>query len=106
MEGGENPDKPYWFVAGLDERALQALPLSLLSGRMPQNSAEVVVPLHAETNGGVAVSLGDMLSLALFERTDEGKRSASTIRSARAGDAAPCRGAELYRRRHLPAARL
>ncbi len=73
MEGGENPDKPYWFVAGLDERALQALPLSLLSGRMPQNSAEVVVPLHAETNGGVAVSLGDMLSLALFERTDGGE---------------------------------
>lgn len=72
LEGGQNPDKPYLFVSGWDESAFAALPLTLLSGRLPKNSSEILVPAHVAANGGVKIALGDSLSLSLGNRVQDG----------------------------------
>ncbi|WMM26264.1 ABC transporter permease [Tissierella sp. MB52-C2] len=68
LEGGQNPDKPYLFVTGWNEEALDALPIKLLSGRLPENSSEVVIPAHIAANGGVKISVGDTLTLSVGNR--------------------------------------
>jgi len=68
LEGGQNPDKPYLFISGWNEEALNALPIKLLSGRMPENGSEVVIPAHIAANGGVKISVGDTLTLSLGKR--------------------------------------
>lgn len=68
LDGGTNSDKPYLFIAGFYEETFDTLPVTLLSGRMPQNDREVLVPAHVATNGGVKLSVGEILSLAVGER--------------------------------------
>ncbi|WP_273485148.1 ABC transporter permease [Desulforamulus ruminis] len=68
LKGGQNPDKPYLFVAGFNKEAFSALPVELLSGRLPENSSEILVPAHVAANGGVKISVGDTLSLAVGTR--------------------------------------
>ena len=68
LEGGQNPDKPYLFVTGWNEEALDALPIKLLSGRLPENSSEVVIPAHIAANGGVKILVGDTLTLSVGNR--------------------------------------
>lgn len=63
LEGGENPDKPYLFIAGFNKDTFDALPIDLLSGRLPENSNEIVAPAHVSSNGGVKISVGDTLTL-------------------------------------------
>ena len=57
LEGGQNPDKPYLFLAGFPEETFEAMPLELILGRLPENDSEVVVPAHVASNGGVKLSL-------------------------------------------------
>lgn len=68
MEGGQNPDKPYWFLTGFTDAAFDQLPLTLLEGRPPETPGEVLVPAHALTNGGARVAVGDTLTLELGAR--------------------------------------
>ncbi len=68
LEGGKNPAKPYLFISGWSKQALDTLPIKLLSGRLPENSNEVVIPAHIASNGGVKISLGDTLTLPVGSR--------------------------------------
>lgn len=68
LDDGINPDKPYLFIAGFNKEAFDSLPIHLVSGRLPQNNREVVVPAHVTANGGVKVGVGDTLSLAVGNR--------------------------------------
>lgn len=68
LSAGKNPDKPYLFVTGLDPAAFKQLPLHLLSGRLPENSQEVLIPAHLAANGGVHFALGDTMTLTIGER--------------------------------------
>lgn len=68
LDGGINEYKPYLFIAGLDEVCMDALPVNLLSGRLPENSGEVIVPAHVASNGGVSYTVGDTVTLALGQR--------------------------------------
>lgn len=70
LPGGQNPDKPYLFLAGFERETFDTLPVNLLSGRLPENSGEVVVPAHVASNGGVEISLGDTITLKVGSRTD------------------------------------
>ena len=74
LDGGQNPDKPYLFVTGWNEEALHALPIKLLSGRLPENSSEVVLPAHIAANGGVKISVGDTLTLSVGNRMISGQK--------------------------------
>lgn len=68
LKGGQNPDKPYLFIAGFNEEAFSTLSVELLSGRFPENSSEIMIPAHVAANGGVKISVGDTLTLALGTR--------------------------------------
>lgn len=72
LPGGENPDKPYLFLAGMDDDALETLAVELLSGRLPQDSGEVLIPTHLASNGGVRLAIGDTLTLSIGYRVDAG----------------------------------
>lgn len=68
LEGGKNPDKPYLFIAGFSRETFNTLPVHLVSGRLPENSGEILVPAHVAANGGVTLAVGDSLSLAVGSR--------------------------------------
>ncbi|MBT9778464.1 FtsX-like permease family protein [Clostridium sp. MCC353] len=70
LKGGENPEKPYLFIAGFGRETFDHLPIKLLSGRLPENSGEILVPAHLEANGGVNFSVGDTLTLDVGNRMD------------------------------------
>lgn len=72
LEGGKNPDKPYLYVMGFDDAALDMLAIDLLSGRLPQTADEILVPAHVAANGGVKLAVGDTLTLSLGYRVDAG----------------------------------
>lgn len=70
LDGGKSPEKPYLFIAGFSEEAFDTLPIRLISGRLPENSGEILVPAHVAAKGGVKFSVGDTLSLAVGSRMD------------------------------------
>jgi len=68
LDGGKNPDKPYLFIAGFSQEAFDTLPINLLSGRLPDNSGEILVSAHVEANGGIRYQVGQTLSLDVGSR--------------------------------------
>ncbi len=70
LDGGKSPEKPYLFIAGFGEEAFDTLPITLISGRLPENSEEILVPAHVAAKGGVRFTVGDTLSLAVGSRMD------------------------------------
>lgn len=85
LDGAKSPEKPYLFIAGFSEDTFNTLPVRLISGRMPENSKEVLVPAHIAIKGGVRFKVGDTLSLAVGTRTD-GDRNLSQHDPYRPGD--------------------
>lgn len=74
LENVQNKYKPYLYLIGFDQEALNDWGLKLIEGRMPQNSNEIVVPKHLEENGGITYHVGDKLTLNLGKRlTDDGE---------------------------------
>lgn len=73
LEDSKNADKPYLFLSGWDQKAFDTLPLELLSGRLPENNNEVLIPAHLASNGGVKISVGDTVTLAVGSRMSEGR---------------------------------
>ncbi|KAJ53174.1 putative ABC transport system permease protein [Clostridium tetanomorphum] len=73
LKGGKSPEKPYVFIAGFSKEAFDNLPLTLISGRMPENSGEVLVPSHVAIKSGVRFKVGDKLSLAVGNRMNGNK---------------------------------
>lgn len=62
-----NKNKPYVFVLGCDETFMQRMPVRLVSGRLPQNASELIIPEHL-VNAESGYSVGDTLTLELGER--------------------------------------
>lgn len=73
LENSQNPEKPYFFVAGYDEKAFQAFPVYVISGRLPQNDREVVVSGGVKSAGGAELEIGSVLTLELGDRTGDGR---------------------------------
>ena len=73
LEVRKNPKKPYLFIAGFSKKAFDTLPITLVSGRLPKNSGEIVVPMSVEVKGGVKFEVGDTLSLAVGSRINGNK---------------------------------
>lgn len=74
LAGGQNEYKPYLYVTAWDNDMFDTLPVHLTAGRLPENGREILIPEHVATNGGVAYSLGDTLTLQLGYREWEGQR--------------------------------
>lgn len=73
LEGGRNSEKPYLFVAGFSDKTFENLPLKLISGSLPQNSNEILIPEHIAIKDGIRFNVGDKLSLDLGSLTDDKK---------------------------------
>ena len=73
LEGLKSPEKPYLFIAGFSQEAFNTLPISLISGRLPENSEEILVPTHVAAKGGVRFTPGDTLNLSVGSRLDGNK---------------------------------
>lgn len=73
IEDGKNANKPYLFVAGFDQETYDNLPITLSSGRLPENDTEILVPSHLKDNAEVTISVGDTLSLNVGSRLREDK---------------------------------
>lgn len=68
LEGGKTPEKPYLFLAGYSQETFDMLPVTLISGRLPENSSEILVTAKIEKEGGVSYSIGDTLTLLVGQR--------------------------------------
>lgn len=68
LPGGTDPNRPYLFLDGFYKDTFRSLPITLLSGRLPENSGEVVVSGSVSTKGGVPLKTGDKLTLAVGSR--------------------------------------
>ncbi|NOV80361.1 ABC-type antimicrobial peptide transport system permease subunit [Clostridium saccharobutylicum] len=53
LNNGKTPNKPYLFIAGFSKQAFDTLPVNLISGRLPENNNEILVPMSVEVHGGL-----------------------------------------------------
>lgn len=73
LSDSRNADKPYFFLVGYDREAMETMPLTLLSGRLPEHGGEVLVSGSAVSDGGAQVKVGDTLTLNLGSRMKDGE---------------------------------
>ena len=73
-EAGENPNKPYFFIAGFSQKTFDALPVTLVSGRLPDNDREILLSGKATTEVSASYALGDTISLAVGSRLEGDKK--------------------------------
>lgn len=68
LDGGQNPEKPYLFIAGFQQETFDILPTTLISGRLPENDEEILVSARIEIDSGVSYKVGDTISLSVGKR--------------------------------------
>lgn len=75
LKGCTNESKPYLGVYGIQKDFTQLMPIHITSGRMPENSSEILLPNHLAYNGGIEYELNDTLKLNPGTRiNDQGER--------------------------------
>lgn len=69
----KNEFKPYMYVVGGDiNNFFEMLPIHLVSGELPIDSTEIILPEHLSSNGGLTYKVGDTITLELGDRTLDG----------------------------------
>lgn len=68
LQGSINKNKPYLHIEAYSQEGFKNMPIHLREGRLPRNSGELLISSHVDTNGGVAFTLGEKVSLELGER--------------------------------------
>lgn len=66
--GSFNTYKPYLYIAGIPKDFTDTMPIKLIEGRLPENSNEIVIPEHLNSNGGVKLELGQTVTLKVGQR--------------------------------------
>lgn len=72
LTNSNNEYKPYLFVQGVDATFTETMPIHIISGRLAENSSEIILPEHLWQNGGVQYQIGDVLTMELGERSVNG----------------------------------
>ena len=72
-EDTDNPEKPYLFLAGFTQETFDALPITLMSGRLPEHSREVIISAKAVSEGGISYGVGDTITVSVGNRLKNGK---------------------------------
>ncbi len=68
-----NEFKPYLYVLAADPTGFfDSMPVHLVSGRLPENAREILIPAHALSNGGLQYALEDTLTLDIGDRLLDG----------------------------------
>ncbi len=69
----KNEYKPYMYVIGGDaDNYFEMLPIHLVSGKLPTNKGEIILPEHALTDGGLKYKVGDTITLEIGNRVLDG----------------------------------
>ena len=68
LKDSNNNYKPYAYVKSFDEYSLKNLSIRLVSGRLPENENEILIPTHLKTNGRIQLSIGDEIKLDIGKR--------------------------------------
>ena len=71
-DGCENEFKPYIYLLGAGKDVDSTLQIHIISGEYPSSAAEILLPEHLYTNGGVKYSIGDTVTLELGQRMFDG----------------------------------
>ncbi len=69
----KNPYKPYFYVKAFAEDSLKNLGVHLVEGRMPENSSEILISSHLNTNAGIKLAIGSKISLHMGNRIFDGE---------------------------------
>lgn len=72
LDGAKSVEKPYLFLAGFTDETFNQLPVTLISGRFPQNDTEIIVPNHISIKADVRIPVGETLRLAVGRREADG----------------------------------
>ncbi len=64
----ENAYKPYAYINAINKDDYNKFGFTLVSGRMPNNSREIVIPKHLDDNGKLKLNIGDTITLNVGER--------------------------------------
>lgn len=73
LDGAKSEQKPYLFVAGFTDETAQMLPISLISGRLPKNDTEILIPEHVAIKADVQIPVGSTLNVSVGNREKDGK---------------------------------
>ncbi len=92
-----NEYKPYLLVESIDDGIEDMLSVRLVSGRLPENENEILLPAHLASNGGVHYSEGDTLKIALGQRVDESGAALSAFSAIEDGKTELIRAAKEHR---------
>ena len=79
LEGGSNSYKPYIYIGAVNNDFFDNMPVKLVSGRLPENNTEILLPEHIEYNGGVEFSLGQEITLDVGHRVMQRGDSTQTL---------------------------
>ena len=71
LENSQNENKPYLYLLGLDDYAIENSGLKLINGRMPENENEIALSEHIMSNGRVEFKLGDTITLNVGKRVTQ-----------------------------------
>lgn len=66
LTGSQNSSKPYVLVSEASKELLENF--TLLQGRLPQSSDEIVISNHIKNNGGVTYKIGDSVTYNIGKR--------------------------------------
>ncbi|MBQ8605825.1 MAG: ABC transporter permease [Clostridia bacterium] len=69
--GSENTYKPYLYIASMSDGFADMVAINLKSGRLPENSGEIILPYHLFENGNVKIQSGQTLDLQAGIRKKE-----------------------------------
>lgn len=70
LEESKNEYKPYAYITAFDQSSLDNLAINIVSGRLPKNENEIVIPTHLKTNGRINYKIGDTITLEVGKRVD------------------------------------
>lgn len=75
----KSPEKPYYFIVGYNDKSFQNLPVTLISGRLPENNREVIISGSIIRDAGLSYSIGDTISLAVGNRFNGAEKLGQSI---------------------------
>lgn len=74
LEEGKNENKPYLFFAGFNLSSYDELPITLTSGRLPENDTEIIIPSHLKDNAEIDISIGETMEISLGNRVSHNEK--------------------------------
>ncbi|MER2040522.1 ABC transporter permease [Desemzia incerta] len=69
LEGSQNQNKPYLFIKNYNSAAYKHFPIELHEGKFPEKENEWVISESIQSNGKVAYSIGDTVTVDIGQRT-------------------------------------